>query len=299
MKKIRGNHKEGTLGNTDTKVPKQADQLIRYCFTFNNYKNGQENTLEEKLKEICKKFIFQKETGKEGTKHLQGYIVLNKKTRITEFKKYEILRTCHFEKCKGNEKQNILYCSKEDTRDEGTEPYCYNITIPKKLKIIKDLHKWQQFVVDIIKKEPDERFIYWFYDRKGNIGKSSLAKYLCYHHKALFIDEGKKSDLMNLAFNTNWDETNCVILDVPRENGNMISYKSLESIKNGMICNTKYETGMKLFNAPHIIVFANSPPDIRKMSLDRWKVYFIEEKDRYKEFKINPEDYKEEVFEEI
>lgn len=66
-----------------------------------------------------------------------------------------------------------------------------------------------------------------------------------------------------------------IILDVPRANGNNISYKSLEEIKNGIICNTKYETGSKLINPPHIVVFSNSEPDIDQFSNDRWEIFQI------------------------
>ena len=44
-----------------------------------------------------------------------------------------------------------------------------------------------------------------------------------------------------------------------------------------MICNTKYETGMKLFNSPHLIVFSNFYPDTDKLSADRWKIALINE----------------------
>jgi len=68
------------------------------------------------------------------------------------------------------------------------------------------------------------------------------------------------------------DRCNTVIFDVPRDNGNKISYKSVESIKNGMIYSPKYESKYKLFNSPHIIIFANEPPQLEKLSIDRWVV---------------------------
>ena len=67
-------------------------------------------------------------------------------------------------------------------------------------------------------------------------------------------------------------KTNLVVFDLPRNNGNKISYSALESIKNGLIVNTKYETGSKLFNSPHIIVFSNMQPDVTAMSGDRWVI---------------------------
>ena len=92
-------------------------------------------------------------------------------------------------------------------------------------------------------------------------------------HKVLFCCGGKYSDIMNLVFNQDMNECSCVIFDIPRANKGHISYSALESIKNGMVCNTKYETGVKVFNSPHVIVFANFPPDDESMlSDDRWLI---------------------------
>lgn len=78
---------------------------------------------------------------------------------------------------------------------------------------------------------------------------------------------------MNLVFNQDMDECSCVMFDIPRANRGAISYASLESIKNGMVCNTKYETGVKVFNSPHIVIFANFPPeDEDLLSADRWVI---------------------------
>lgn len=271
----RSNRSTG-LGNTETNpapTKRQASPKYNYCFTYNNPEIDPNNLIEI-LKPICKKFIFQLEKGLNETPHYQGFISLIKKARITELKKI-IHERIHFEESKGNEEQNVSYCSKTETRIEG--PWTFNIYIKKPIKIIETLYPWQQFVIDIIEKEPDDRTVHWFWEDKGNVGKSKLAKYLVVKHQALFIDEGKKSDLMNLAFNTNWDNTNILVIDIPRDNHNGTSYKSIEAIKNGMICNTKYETGVKVFNSPHIIVFCNYPPDTTKLSADRWKIYNITE----------------------
>jgi len=74
---------------------------------------------------------------------------------------------------------------------------------------------------------------------------------------------------MNLVYNLKV-VPKTLIFDLPRNNGNSISYDALESIKNGYIVNTKYETGSKIFRIPHIIVFANTRPDVEKLSADRW-----------------------------
>ena len=68
----------------------------------------------------------------------------------------------------------------------------------------------------------------------------------------------------------NMDLCNVVLFDIPRDNGNKISYKSIESIKNGVVYSPKYESKHKLFNSPHVICFANCLPEVEKMSDDRW-----------------------------
>lgn len=54
---------------------------------------------------------------------------------------------------------------------------------------------------------------------------------------------------------------------------NYVSYEAIESVKDGIFFSGKYESGMTIFNQPHIICFANFAPDIGKMSSDRWKIF--------------------------
>lgn len=68
------------------------------------------------------------------------------------------------------------------------------------------------------------------------------------------------------------NDVTMLIIDVPRNNGNNISYSAVECILNGMITNTKFETGVKVFNAPHVVVFSNYEPDTEKLSEDRWSI---------------------------
>lgn len=56
-----------------------------------------------------------------------------------------------------------------------------------------------------------------------------------------------------------------------------VNYGALESSKNGHVFSGKYESGSKAFNKPHVICFANAPPDLESMSKDRWNVVHIQE----------------------
>jgi len=132
-------------------------------------------------------------------------------------------------------------------------------------------------LIELIGTEPDDRKVHWYWSEAGAIGKSQFAKYLVARHDCLFFEEGKKADIMHLIFEAPEERLERIIIDVPRDNGNNVSYKAIESIKNGMIYSSKYEGGYKLFNSPHIIVFANEPPQEERLSSDRWVIKQIDE----------------------
>lgn len=248
-------------GNTKTPSTLQISPSIRWIMVLNNFTNDELNSISSICSKNCKYAIIEKEVGENGTPHLQGYFEFKTKMRPSSIFNNKRI---HFEKAKGTREQNDNYCSKDNN-------IVISIGRPKPIKIISTLYDWQKKIEDLILTEPDDRKVFWYYDKKGNIGKSAFIKYCIIKHKVLFCSGGKMSDIMNLVFNQNMDETNCVIFDIPRANEGCVSYAALESIKNGMVCNTKYETGVKIFNSPHLICFANFPPkDIDKLSSDRW-----------------------------
>lgn len=79
--------------------------------------------------------------------------------------------------------------------------------------------------------------------------------------------------------NKGWKPIRVVFMDVPRRQGNKINYNALESLKNGLFFSTKYESGMVRCAVPHIVVFANSPPDEGALSADRWDIHEIKDVD--------------------
>ncbi|AYP28795.1 MAG: Rep domain protein [Virus sp.] len=242
----------------------QVPQRKNHFFTWNNYTEEQIVGLLAYFNAHATKYAFQEEIGPEkGTPHLQGMVMFPKEKRSTVWDPKSKACWLPLKKTDG------AYQLKEDSRKPGGRQWSKGL--PKPIKIITELRPWQAKIEKIILSEPDTRKIYWFWESVGRIGKSEFTKYCVVKHKVLFCDGGKKSDLINLVFNQNMDETNCLIWDLPRSTAGNISYATLESVKNGMVCNTKYETGVKIFNSPHIIVFANFPPDDPdQLSADRW-----------------------------
>lgn len=253
-----------TLTPPDPILKKQGPLRLSHFFTWNNYPDDFLKRIDPIFHKLGAKWAFQEETGQSGTKHIQGVIVCKKKCRDTEFK---LPKQIHWEAVRDVE-DAIAYCTKDDTRTGGR----WTHGLPGPVKTITELRPWQKEIVDLIKTEPDDRTIHWYWSTKGNVGKSALTKYLVVHHNAIFCVQGAYSDICNLIFNNDMDISTVVIFDMPRNNGSNISYSAIESIKNGLIANTKYETGFKAFNSPHVIVFSNCEPEKEKLSEDRWHI---------------------------
>lgn len=87
-------------------------QLSRFVFTLNNYTESEVRWLRSWTD--CTWLIFGKEVGEEGTSHLQGACILNKRWRFPALKKLEGFRRAHIETMRGRPSDSKAYCSKED-----------------------------------------------------------------------------------------------------------------------------------------------------------------------------------------
>ena len=66
-----------------------------------------------------------------------------------------------------------------------------------------------------------------------------------------------------------------VIFDLTRTAAEHINWEVIEDIKNGIMYSTKYETKMNIYNAPKIVVFMNSEPDMEKLYKDRYEIIYL------------------------
>lgn len=245
-----------------------------------------ENEIEKKLTLICKKYCFSLECGgKENRYHLQGYVNLKKKLRLTQLKKV-IKDTTHWEKCKGDEQSNLNYVNKNpiytwDYIDKGNEFTEEQLGIIKK----EDLFDWQLELEEIIKSKPDKRIIINPWSCCGNIGKSAFINYCLYHYDCGLIG-GSRNDIMcNISGKDGKKPVKkCYFMNLERNtNVDKISYSALEQIKDGLIVSTKYESNYRQIPSPHIIVFSNKPLNTKKLSADRYVIkklcYCVENKE--------------------
>lgn len=258
---------EGNTSSSNFPMKKQVNQSKYWCFTLNNYLEQDLHILTECFKNNDIKYIIGEEVGQQGTPHLQGYIETKTKIRPSELK---LNKKIHWESRKGTEEQNIKYCSKDN------KYVCNGFKVKKPLKILKDeqLYEFQKSIIDLVKTEPDDRHIYWYYDLQGNIGKTQTAKYLSFHYNAVPLD-GKLNDILYCAAVF---ESEIYIYNIPRTKKKYLSYESVEKIKDGYFMCSKYESKPIIRNSPHILIFANFLPDVHKLSIDRWKIYNIHDK---------------------
>lgn len=235
--------------------------------------------------QVCEFWGFQEERcPSTGKLHLQGAFKLKEKGRPMElFGK--VMNTDdgkpHWKKVtyKKQSYEWFNYVGKVETSVDGENRRWKGGKLPKPKKpiMVPEIYGWQldaeKLAIDECK-TPINRKLNWFYDLQGNMGKSSFCKYMAIKHGCIVVQGGKMADIVNIIFNTDMDEVPCLIFDIPRSKGASVSYAAIECVLNGMITNTKFETGTKCFNPPQVIVLSNFPPTIsdETLSADRWNI---------------------------
>lgn len=225
---------------------------------------------------VAKKFVYQlEECPSTGSHHFQCYLNLKKKCRGGKLaKSLSALGlkgvTCSPASVAGKEMLR-LYAMKTDTRIAGpwADRYIYlGDDLPTTLR------PWQQRLKDYIEGPIDPRKILWYHDAKGGAGKSTFSKYMQFHYKIPTLTFGDAKDLLNLVYK--FQGRRAYLFDLSRTKSKKVAmediYAALESVKNGMFVNTKYETGIAMFSKPHVIVFSNYAPKLSALSADKWDI---------------------------
>lgn len=257
----------GTMEQVE-QAPRNTNQKGRnWLLTWNNYNEDNLKWLEQYVKVNCKDYAYQEEIGEKGTKHLQIFIEYHNPRYFNSVK--EDFKLCHIEMCR-NKNACKLYCNKKETRNG----------ISKKKEGPKDplkdveLTDWQKDIIQLMNEEPNNRTIYWYFDPVGNKGKTTLAKHLCINHpnQVLYLS-GKANDIKyGVCEFIKKNTLKMAVFDYTRSQEEYISYEALESIKNGIFYNSKYESSMVIYDSPHVVVLANFRPDVSKLSIDRWVI---------------------------
>ena len=268
---------EQEVGNT-LAIAQPLVKARKWIWTWNNYSAEDKKSMEQFCKNNCLHYTFQPETGKNGTPHLQGFWDFKNPRSFNSLK--ELFPKIHLEKCK-NAKKAEAYCRKQDTKSGAV---ISNVTS----NCIEDdfdysaLRVWQKMILNIINEKPDPRAIYWFWDKVGGNGKSSLCRSLLIRDPEGTLLAGGKGADIKFAVATHVSihgptKLKVCLFDFERSLDNKISWSGIEQVKNGAFFSGKYESSCVAYNKPHIICFSNHPPDYSKLSADRWRVYELTE----------------------
>jgi len=121
-------------------IPTRVEaQVINWVWTLNNYTPAELVN----LKTLCltnkaKYIIWGEEVGEQGTAHLQGYIELTKRCRLSGLKKILPSRA-HCEPRRGSQAQAIKYCQKDGKWVEfGTPTIQAGMSLPEKENLIQN-----------------------------------------------------------------------------------------------------------------------------------------------------------------
>ncbi|MBW3986171.1 hypothetical protein HHB58_11165 [Neisseria meningitidis] len=242
--------------------------------------------------------------------HLQGVIQLKKKSRMTTVKEI-IGGNPHLEKMKGTIDEASRYTQKEQSRVAGPWSYGELLKKGshkrKIMELIEDpeneieepqkyrramawsamkesqelasregfphqLYSWQNTVLSLLEKDPDDRTIIWVYGPDGNNGKSQFGKFLGLKKDYLYLPGGKTQDMTYMLMK---NPKAHVVLDIPRCNSEYLNYQFMELIKNRTIFSYKYEpVGCIVNNKIHVLVLTNVLPDYEKISQDRIQIIY-------------------------
>jgi hypothetical protein len=134
---------------------------------------------------------------------------------------------------------------------------------------------WEQELHSIIASPPCTRSIHWFVDMIGETGKTINAKSLYFNHQAFYCTGGKASDIAHayqyqpiVVFN--------LVASQDKETQAYL-YTVLEQFKDGIFSSGKYNSMIKTFKIPHVIVMSNEWPDETRMKKSRIVVHNIQE----------------------
>nr|CRY97161.1 hypothetical protein [uncultured prokaryote] len=194
---------------------------------------------------------------------------------------------------KGTNKQIMEYfgksgneiTSKDMDSSSWVEPekaeYEWPIQVIKPEITAEQLYDWQIDAIDNFL-VPDERTIYWYYDKPGNSGKSTIARMLQRKTGCLTLTDGKKSDLLYIV--EEWLHPSKkdrapghglgYIFDFSRSTKvGSETYAVMEMLKNRSFTSTKYKGNSSVLDPLcSIMCLANVMPTTAMMSEDRWKI---------------------------
>lgn len=251
--------------------------------------------LQDKLMTICKKWVFQREVGKEGTMHYQIRLSLKDKSReasiISQLHEMGImahatptsLKTVSVQEGKGFTVK-FDYVMKSDTRTEGPwsdkEPI---IDMPREI-LGRTKREWQKVIYDEIKTMQEDgpkeawfdRRVFVIVDPVGAGGKTTLQKFVGWDKLGCMVPPFEKPE-DTLAACMELKSNKCFMVNLPRgysTKDEKTFWAGMESLKDGYLYDKRFNFRSVQISSPIVYVFSNRAP-MGQMSKDRFHIRLL------------------------
>ena len=220
----------------------------------------------------------------------------------------------------GNEYQEKLIQGKKIYKmlGEGIAPYQ---ALPREMKEVVDLYMenqadfrdvgnvelkpWQESLLEYVQ-QPCDREIFWIVGKEGNEGKNWFQKYVKSWLGARRVVTGIDIKANNASIFQALRKCPIVTADIflfdigkSMKKFDQINYDALEKMKDGEAFASKYDSQQLKIRVPNVVmVFSNSPPDVRELAKVRFRVFNINNNQLQKKNIVeikDPEEKKEKV----
>lgn len=254
-----------------------------YDFTFFEEHTTKDNII-QLLNNFCKQWAFQLEEGEFKHAHYQGRFSLKVKARKTTVVKQFIkfnpeCKNMNISPTSSENQGNDFYVTKIEGRLDG--PWSNKDVIkyiPRQVREIEKLYTWQQDIINDANVW-DTRHINWIVNTSGCVGKSILKSYIGSHGIGRTLPFSKDyRDIMRMVMCT--ETKSLYIIDIPKAiNKNDLGefLAGIETLKDGYAYDDRYKFTEKYFDCPNIWIFSNTKPNIMHLSIDRWRIWKIED----------------------
>lgn len=154
-------------------------------------------------------------------------------------------------------------------------------------EINENPYPWQELLKDqILSSNPEDRIVDWLIDPVGNTGKSSFARAYCSDESSeAILMKIDNLDRMELSLinkissfrDQHYKDPKIIFFDFPRASSMtqvMQATALMEDAKSGYL-ETNFggkHKNIKISNV-HVIVLANTAPDLSVLSVDRWRLW--------------------------
>ena len=142
---------------------------------------------------------------------------------------------------------------------------------------------WQLSILEEVE-IPTKRKIIWVVGKSCGEGKTWLQNYIEYKYGNRRVVSGislqtKSGHIAHALTKHPLATADIFLFNIPKsvDTSTEINYEMLESIKDGKLFSSKYDSQRIKVNTPNIVmVFSNDEPNTSKLAKDRWKLFFVE-----------------------